>query len=227
VTALATTLHDRPERAAVRLLRPGILLLVAALHAALLFMVSQWQTRVVLRHEEPLIFLTLPSRMQVTPAEAEPPPQPAPLKKAAPSHDTQLVVVPTPGEPPPVEQPAAPIDWTAEATRTAKQQAELAAAPGPRALDQHAAGDGIDFDGGLGPEPEYRPEFGWYHARIHRIEPLEGGGSILWINDRCFIVMAGVIPFPMCGIGKIPPRGDLFDHMRDTPPAQSRPNIAP
>jgi len=23
--------------------------------------------------------------------------------------------------------------------------------------------------------------------------------------------MAGVIPFPMCGIGKIPPRGDLFD----------------
>jgi hypothetical protein len=226
MAALAPTLQDRPEKAAARLLRPGILLLVAALHAALLFLASQWQMQVALRHEEPLIFLTLPSRMQA-PAESEPPPQPSPQKKPAPSHDTQLVIVPPPAGPPPIEQPAAPIDWTAEATRTAKQQAELAAAPGPRALDQHAPGAGIDFDGGLGPDPEYRPEFGWYHARIHRIEPLEGGGSILWINDRCFIVMAGVIPFPMCGIGKIPPRGDLFDHMRDPPPAQSRPNIAP
>jgi hypothetical protein len=227
MAALAPTLHDRPEKAAVRLLRPGILLFVAALHAALLFMVSQWQTRVALRHEEPLIFLALPSRMQATPAETEPPPQPSPLKKPPPSHDTQLVIVPPPAEPPPVEQPVAPVDWTAEAARTAKQQAELAAAPGPRALDQHGAGAGIDFDGGLGPDPEYRPEFGWDHAHTHRIEALEGGGSILWLNDRCFIVMAGVIPFPMCGIGKIPPRGDLFDHMRDTPPAQSRPNTAP
>jgi hypothetical protein len=227
MTALAPTLHDRPERAAARWLRPGILLFVAALHAVFLFLVSQWQTRVALRHEEPLVFLALPSRMQTTPAETEQPPQALTLKKPAPSHDTQLIVVPAPAEPPPVEQPAAPIDWTAEAARTAKQQAELATAPEPRALDQHAAGAGIDFDGGLGPDPEYRSEFGWDHAHIRRIEALEGGGSILWINDRCFIVMAGVIPFPMCGIGKIPPRDDLFDHMRDTPPAPSRPNIAP
>ncbi len=219
------TLHDRPEKAATRLLRPGILLFVAAFHAALLFMVSQWQTRVALRREESLVFLTLPSRMQA-PAETEAPPQPLPQKKPPPTHDTQLVNVPPPAEPPPVEQPVAPIDWSAEAARTAKQQAELATAPGPRALDQHGVA-GLDFDGGLGPDPEYRPEFGWDHAHTHRFEALEGGGSILWINDRCFIVMAGVIPFPMCGIGKIPPRADLFDHMRDTPPAQSRPNIAP
>jgi hypothetical protein len=202
------------------------LLLVAALHAALLFMASQWQMQVALRREESLVFLTLPSRVQSA-AETEPPAQPSPQKKPAPSHDTQLVIVPTPAQPPPVEQSAAPIDWTAEAARAAKQQAELASAPGPRALDQHGAGAGVDFDGGLGPDPDYRPEFGWDHAHTHRIEALEGGGSILWINDRCFIVMAGVIPFPMCGIGKIPPRGDLFDHMRDGPPAQSRPNIAP
>ena len=224
MAALATTLQDRSVRAAARLRRPGILLFVAALHVALLFMVSQWQTRVALRREDSLQFLTLPSRMQA-PADTAPPPPPSPQKKPAPSHDTQLVVVPTPAEPPPLEQPAAPIDWSAEAARTAKHQAELAVAPGPRTLDQHGAG--LDFDGGLGPDPEYRPEFGWDHAHTHRVEALEGGGSILWINDRCFIVMAGVIPFPMCGIGKIPPRGDLFDHMRDAPPAQARPNILP
>lgn len=225
MAALAPILHDRPERAAARLLRPGILLLVAALHAVLLFLASQWQTRVTLRREESLVFLALPSRMQVA-EETAPPPTAAPPKKPEPSHDTQLIIVPTPVEPPlPAEQPAAPIDWTAEAARTAKQQAEQATAPGPRALDQRAPG--VDFDGGLGPDPEYRPEFGWDHAHTHRIEALEGGGSILWINDRCFIVMAGVIPFPVCGIGKIPPRGDLFDHMRDTPPAQVRPNTAP
>src|SRR5258708_2513170 len=154
MAALAPTLHDRPEKAAVRLLRPGILLFVAALHAALLFMVSQWQMRVAVRHEEPLIFLALPSRMQATPAETEPPPQRPALKNPPPRQDTQLVIAPPPAEPPPVEQPVAPIDWTAEAARTAKQQAELAAAPGPRALDQHGAGGGIDFDGGLGPDPE-------------------------------------------------------------------------
>ena len=49
-----------------------------------------------------------------------------------------------------------------------------------------------------------------------RVEGLEGGGgSLLWINDRCFLVMTGLIPFPMCGIGKIPVRGDLFDRMRE------------
>jgi hypothetical protein len=201
------------------------LLLVLSLHAALLLLASQWQTRVALRREESLLFLSLPSRMQSAAEETAPPPQASPKKEPAPSHDTQLVIVPAPEEPPAVEQPAAPIDWNAEAARTAKHQVELATAPQPRALDHHGAG--IGFDGGLGPEPEYRPEFGWDHAHTHRIEALEGGGSILWINDRCFIVMAGLIPFPMCGIGKIPARGDLLDHMRDAAPAESGPNAVP
>jgi hypothetical protein len=40
--------------------------------------------------------------------------------------------------------------------------------------------------------------------------------------------MYGMIPFPMCGIGKIPVRGDLFDRMRE--PKGQEPNannIAP
>jgi hypothetical protein len=222
VTAFATHLDDRPDRLTARLLRPTILLLVAALHTALLLVALSWQARLDLRSEGSLTFLSLPSHVQAAEDTAPPPDQPH--KKPAPAHDTQLVTVPVPVpvEPPPPEQPPAKIDWNAEAALTAKQQAQSATAPGPRALDQHGAG--ADFDGGLGSDPRYTPEFGWDHARTHRLEALEGGGSILWINDRCFIVLAGMIPFPMCGIGKIPVRGDLFDHMHDLPAQEPNAN---
>jgi hypothetical protein len=212
VAAFARSLHERPERTATRLLRPTILALVAALHAALLLMASHWQTRLDLRTEESLIFLPLLARVQ--PAEEALPPPTLPRKKPAPAHDTQLIVVPAPAEPPPAEQKPAIVDWNAEAAQTAKQRAQAADAPQPRALDKHGAG--LDFDGGLGPDEAGKPEFGWDHARTHRVEAMEGGGSILWINDRCFVVMYGMIPFPMCGIGKIPVRGDLFDHLGES-----------
>jgi hypothetical protein len=207
-----------PERRAARLLRPAVLALVAALHAALLLIASHWRTHLDLRTEEPLVFLSLPAHVQSV-EEASPPPS-SPPKKPAPSHDTQLVIVPPPPEPPPAEQKPAVVDWNAEARLTAKQRAQSATAPQPRALDKH--GTGMDFDGGLGLDQGSAPEFGWDHARTHRVEAMEGGGSILWINDRCFIVMYGMIPFPMCGIGKIPVRGDLFDHLRD--PERQQPN---
>ena len=215
MTAFATSLDDRPDTLTARLLRPTILAIVAALHTGLLLLALSWQARLDLRSEGSLTFLSLPSHVQTAEDTAPPPEQPH--TKPAPAHDTQLVTVPVPApvESPPPEQPPARIDWNAEAALTAKQQAQSATAPGPRALDQHGAG--IDLDGGLGSDPRYAPEFGWDHARTHRVEALEGGGSILWINDRCFIVLAGMIPFPMCGIGKIPVRGDLFDHMRDLP----------
>jgi hypothetical protein len=213
VAAFARSPHERPERTAARLRRTTIFALVAALHVALLLIASRWQTRLDLRTEESLVFLPLPAHVQSAAPEASPPPS-LPRKKSAPTHDTQLVVVPTPAEPQQAKQKPAIVDWNAEAALTAKQHAQSAASPQTRALDKHGAG--VDFDGGLGPDEAGRPEFGWDHARTHRVEAMEGGGSILWINDRCFIVMYGVIPFPMCGIGKIPVRGDLFDHMRDS-----------
>jgi hypothetical protein len=221
VAAFAPTLHEPSHRIAARLRRPIILVLVAALHAALLLLASRWQTRIELRTEEPLVFLELPAHVQSAAQEASPPPS-LPRKRSALTHDTQLVIIPTPAEPPPAEQKPASVDWNAEAAVTAKQRVQSAAAPQPRALDKHGAG--MDLDGGLGSEQGYAPEFGWDHAHTHRLEALEGGGSILWINDRCFIVMAGTIPFPMCGIGKIPVRGDLFDHMRDRQRQEPNPN---
>jgi hypothetical protein len=62
--------------------------------------------------------------------------------------------------------------------------------------------------------PMSKPEFGWSHARTHRIEPLPEGGTLVWINERCALVVNGGL-LPFCKLGKIETRGDLFEHMRD------------
>lgn len=223
MAAFATSLPAPPDGGAARLRRPAILILVAALHAALLLLASRWQTHLNVRTEESLVFLSLPAHVQS--AEEPSPPPSLPRKKPAPTHDTQLVVVPPPAEPPPAEQKPGIIDWSAEAALTVKQREQAAAAPQPRALDKRSGG--MYFDGRLYPGEGGAPEFGWDHARTHRVEALEGGGSLIWINDRCFIVMAGLIPFPMCGIGKIPVRGDLFDHLHDPKLEPNANNTAP
>jgi hypothetical protein len=226
VAALATSFHAPPEAGAARLRRSAILVFVAVLHAALLMLASRWQTHLNVRSEESLVFLSLPAHVQSAVETETPSPPTLPRKKPAPTHDIQLVVVPAPAEPPPAEQKPAIIDWKAEAALTVKQREQAATAPQPRALDKRSGG--MYFQGGpLAPDEGSAPEFGWDHARTHRVEALEGGGSLLWINDRCFIVMAGLIPFPMCGIGKIPVRGDLFDHMRDPKPQPNANSTAP
>jgi len=218
------SLHDPSDSARSRTLRPAVLLLVVAIHAALLLVASRRATRVDMHSEEPLIFLALPEHARVPATGAS---QAAlPRKKPVAAHDTQLVTIPTPAQ-----QPAAadknpgPIDWTREAELTIKQQAELAMATPPRALNKHAAG--ADFNGGLGPDGAEKPEFGWDRSHTQRVESLEGGGLLIHINDRCIVVLIP-FPFPFCGIGKIPVRGDLLDHMHDERQTQgNRENIAP
>ncbi len=204
------------ETAARRRINSVIFALVLATHAALVFLLSSYGVPRLARRaaNDSLVFLTLPERTSL-PSERRLPRQgptlhqPKDLPQAR-----QPAPLPVPQEPP-AENPPLTIDWMAEAERTAEQQAQLAAEAHHRALDKH--GPGADMDGGLGPEPGKKPEFGWYHARIHRVQALPGGGYIIWINDRCFIPAIGFIgiPFPLCGIGKIPVRGDLFEHMRD------------
>jgi hypothetical protein len=73
-------------------------------------------------------------------------------------------------------------------------------------LDDQASARGLSS--ASGPKP-----FGWSHSRVQRIEPIEGG-TIIWINDRCAIVLSGLL-MPVCKIGKIEARGDLFENMQD------------
>jgi hypothetical protein len=205
------TMQEPSDKAGPRILRPTVLLLVVMIHAALLLVASRRVTRVDTRSEEPLIFLALPEHAQV--------PAPAasvaavPSKKPAAPRDTQLVIIPAPA-PPAADNPAAPIDWNAEAELAIKQYAELAMATPPRALDKHGAG--ADFNGGLGPDREKKAEFAWDRTHTQRIVPIEGGGMLIRLSDHCVFVVFP-LPFVGCGIGKIPVHGDLFDHMRDEP----------
>jgi hypothetical protein len=173
----------------------------------------------VMSEESRVYLLPPPSRAAASPANASK--HTAPEKSVA-RHETPAPFSPAPGAG--AKSPAA-IDWAAAAQAAAERQGELAATPEPRALDKHGAG--TDFNGGLGPDHARPPEFGWDHARTHRIEPLRGGGTLVWVNDQCVIILFP-IPFAGCAIGKIPVRGDIFDHMRDAPISDSRaPNIAP
>jgi hypothetical protein len=215
--------HDPSGRAKSRILRPAVLLLVVAIHAALLLVASRRATRVDMRSEKPLTFLALPDPAQVPASVSSV--AALPRKKAVEPRDTQIVTIPPPTQPSAADNPRAPIDWSNEAALAIKQQAELARATPPRALDKHGAG--ADLNGGLGPDPKQKADFGWDHSHTHRVETIEGGAILIHINERCVLVLFP-LPFAGCGIGKIPARGDLLDHMHAEPQAQGNPeNIAP
>jgi hypothetical protein len=217
------TMHDQSDSTKSRLLRPTVLLLVVAIHAALFLIAWRAVTRVDMPSEEPLTFIALPDHAQV-PALASSVAA-LPHKKPVAPRDSQFVTIPVPAQPSAADNPPAPIDWNSEAGLAIKRQAELAMATPPRALDKHGAG--ADLNGGLGPDREGKSDFGWDRSHTHRVESLEGGGILIHINDRCFVVLIP-FPLPLCGIGKIPVRGDLLDHMHDEPQVDgNQKNIAP
>ena len=61
-----------------------------------------------------------------------------------------------------------------------------------------------------------KPQFGWARWHTERVQTLEQGGILIHLNERCVLVIS-VLAMPMCGLGKIQARGDLFDHMNDPP----------
>jgi hypothetical protein len=216
-------MHEQSDRAASRIQRPAVLLLVAAIHSALLLVAVRWVIRVDTQREEPLVCLALPD-----PGQARAPTESVPAlqrKQPVASHDTQLVTIPTPAPQATAGTPPAAVDWHAEADLAIKQRAESAMETPPRALDKHGAG--ADLNGGLGPDSKQKADFGWDYSRTHRVEAIEGGGILIHINERCVLVLFP-LPFGGCGIGKIPARGDLLDHMHDEPQAAAnQKNIAP
>jgi hypothetical protein len=121
---------------------------------------------------------------------ASPPTSTAPQLIAPPEHETARV--------PPA------IDWHRDAEEVAREHA-LAAEAGREPKDDQG-------------EQKRQPEFGWSHSSVHRIEPMEGGGFIVWINDNCGVAI-GALAMPFCMLGKRPARGDLFKHMDDPPTA--------
>jgi hypothetical protein len=97
----------------------------------------------------------------------------------------------------------------------------------PPAIDWHRDAEEVAREHALATEADREPrddrgarkpgtEFGWSHSSIHRFEPLESGGFVVWINDNCGVAV-GLLAMPFCMLGKKPARGDLFQHMNDPP----------
>ena len=114
----------------------------------------------------------------------------------------------------PQDNSSAPIaiDWAREA--------ELAATRRLRA-EEEAARKATAFSVRKGPSlavaKPLTPKFGWSHAHTHRVESLPGVGTLINLNDRCAILITFML-IPMCKLGKIDARADLFQYMDDPVP---------
>ena len=103
-----------------------------------------------------------------------------------------------------ISPPAPPIDWQQETRTAAARMAESLEAQRRRNRK-------------FTPDPRFaraaaRPQFGWDRSKTHRVESLPAGGTLIHLNDRCALVLSGLI-LPICEIGRIPARGDLFEHI--------------
>lgn len=122
-----------------------------------------------------------------------------------------------PRQPPAATRPAIgpprAIDWLAAASESAARivQEDADARRRARAFGVPQT----DLGRRMFAKPERAPPFAWA-ATAQRIEPLEGGGMLLRLSDRCSIALTP-LPFPVCSLGKIEARGDLFEHMHEIP----------
>jgi hypothetical protein len=115
------------------------------------------------------------------------------------------------GPPQPSELTSGAPDWRAAAAATAQTDAQHIVEAEDDAARKVAA---LTARFKPLPGPRVRgPEFAWDYAHTHRLTPLQGGGFVIALNDRCAIA---ILPLPMfgCAVGrKSPANGDLFKFM--------------
>jgi hypothetical protein len=186
--------------------RPLVLLAVLMLHAAIVLLLIR-PARLLTNSgtsDEPLLLMLLHSR--TLPATEVATPRPAPASKA---RSAKRAPAPAPGNA--ITAPEAPpqpgVDW--------QHEAELAAQEA--VADAEREGNFRDLSS-LTPlqldwikRNHMEPAPPGIHWKRPRVEVTPGGLPIIWINERCVLVIVMVF----CGIGHIEASGDLFNHMRD------------
>ena len=70
--------------------------------------------------------------------------------------------------------------------------------------------------------PGPKSTFGWDHVHTRRIEPIAGGGLLVWLTQRCAVAYYVLLVIPGCAIGHLEANGGLFQDMHlderiDTP----------
>lgn len=195
-------------------LRLGTFVAVAVAHAALFLVLAKTRltSAPAAQPETSMILFMLPMNEAAAPAPpdgAERTPLPRPVRAQPPPKLTPAETTP---EGPQSTAPVM-IDWAKEAQEAAARQIDADEAKARRATALSTHKRVPDY---LAPPPAAQPQFGWSHANTHRIESFPGGGFILNLSDRCAIVFT-IMVIPVCKVGVIEPRGDLFQHMDDPP----------
>jgi hypothetical protein len=194
---------------------PRVLLLatVVAVHAgALLVLLAETRTRAVRGEPEASALIV----MLLEPRERETRVAPRPLEarslasRVGPAAAAEAAVAAPAAAP----APGAAIDWTGEAALSAVRQIE--------ADEQHSRQRralAVEASPVFAARPQ-RPGFHWSYAATHRVEAVAGLATVIHLNDQCAIALFLIIPFAGgCALEKPPPRGDLFEHMKDPVPA--------
>jgi hypothetical protein len=186
---------------------------VLALHvAAVWLLLTKSLVLHVRRLTENLQLVFLPPPAPEQPRAPPPVPRPErvprqPLPSAvAPESIPPDIAAPAP-EPEQNNAISPPVDWNAELTRQAHDSV---------AADANRHYREFDFPRPL-LAPEKAPEFGWSRSRIHRIEH-QSGAMVVHLSDRCVLVFTP-LPFAFCAPGHIPVNDQLFNHIKDPPPA--------
>jgi hypothetical protein len=194
-------------------LRLGAFVAVTVAHAALFLVFARTRFTAV-RAPEPetsMILFMLPRSEDAALAAAAGASRPAPARRPRPQESPQVTPVETSPESAPSSAPVM-IDWAKEAQLAAGRQIDADEANARRATALSTHKRVPEY---LAPPPAQR-QFGWSHANTHRIESFPGGGFILNLNDHCAIVFT-IMVIPVCKMGTIEPRGDLFLHLHDPP----------
>jgi hypothetical protein len=179
--------------------RPVLFALALLIHVGLFALLASERRARVESPELQTVLVFLPGpRAKSRPVEIAPPAPPR-LPELSPPSTTAPQLIAQPRRENAAEPPA--IDWRRDAEAIAREHAQAAEAAREPSRDGPA---------------KPKPEFGWSHSATHRIEPIEGGGFVVWINDKCGVAVAG-LAMPFCMFGKKPARGDLFEHMDDPP----------
>jgi hypothetical protein len=194
---------------------PRVLLLatVVAVHAgALLVLLTETRTRAVRGEPEASALIV----MVLEPREREP--RVAPRRPEAHSAAYRLgpaaAAEAAGAAPAAAPAPGAAIDWTREAARSAARQID---ADEQRGHQRRALA--VEASPVFAARPQ-RPGFPWNYAATHRVEAVGGLATVIHLNDQCAIALFLIIPFAGgCALEKPPPRGDLFEHMKDPVPA--------
>jgi hypothetical protein len=189
---VASAMHSRFRRQFFK--RTAVLAIVAGLHLLVAVMLMSRKAGPIADATAiaPTLWLIFPDDVaEEQPAEQE---IPGDTRRAAPMPEPAGLSSQPPSAPEP-DTSRQISDWAAAAERAAARIAmEESREPLPRPPDRPA-------------QP-----FAWDKAHTERFSAPASGGMLIRLSDRCEVVF---LPLPTggCALGKIEPRGDLFDQM--------------